>query len=112
MALLQPPLLPVEAVVCHVLLHDLVAGVEQHVTGRARSRLLDVVHCHHVVHDDQHLVFSQSLARFDHRGQHFKTHVIKDAYSLDLDIFAGSIIQNYNYTITIYYYYYYYYYYY
>lgn len=43
-ALLQPPLLPVEAIILHVLLHHLIFRVKQHVTGRARSSVLHVVH--------------------------------------------------------------------
>lgn len=45
MSLLQPPLLPVEAIILHILLHHLIFGVKQHVTGRARSGVLHVVHC-------------------------------------------------------------------
>lgn len=44
-AFLEAPLLPVEAIVRDVLLHHLVLGVEQHVTGRTRCRVLHVVHC-------------------------------------------------------------------
>lgn len=43
-SLLQPPLLPVEAVILHVLLHHLIFRVKQHVTGRARSSVLRIVH--------------------------------------------------------------------
>lgn len=43
-AVLESPLLPVEAIVLHVLSHHLVVGVEQHVTGCARSGVLHVVH--------------------------------------------------------------------
>lgn len=43
--LLESPLLPVEDVIRHVLLHHLVVGVKQHVAGRAGSRPLCVVHC-------------------------------------------------------------------
>lgn len=46
-ALLQAPLLPVEAVVLHVLLHHLVFGVEQQVAGGAGRGVLHVVHCSH-----------------------------------------------------------------
>lgn len=44
-SLLQPPLLLVEAIILHILLHHLVFGVKEHVTGRARSGVLHVVHC-------------------------------------------------------------------
>lgn len=43
-ALLQPPLLPVEAIILHILQHHLVFRVKQQVTGRTWSSVLHVVH--------------------------------------------------------------------
>lgn len=43
--LLQPPLLPVEAIILHILPHHLIFRVKQHVAGRARRSVLRIVHC-------------------------------------------------------------------
>lgn len=40
----EAPLLAVEAVVRHVLLHHLIAGVKEHVAGGARSRVFDIIY--------------------------------------------------------------------
>lgn len=42
---LEAPLLPVKAIVRYVLLHHLVFGVKQHVTGCTRCSVLYVIHC-------------------------------------------------------------------
>lgn len=42
--ILEAPLLPVETIVRYILLHHLVFGVKQHVTGCTRSSVLHIVH--------------------------------------------------------------------